>query len=202
MLLHESLIQIIKKRWRLLLSIGIVFVILTLIASLLLPLEYRADAQVLVIAESRFGVDPYTVVKTAERTAESLQEVVGSNDFYNKVMENPFYSLDKEKFKNISERKKRKVWQESVKTMAVYGTGLLNISAYHTDKEQAKNYAAAVTDTLIRNATDYTGGDLNIKILNEAVSTNYPVRPNIIFNVVLAFVVGFMASLFAVYRKS
>lgn len=77
---------------------------MSLLVSLLFPLEYRADAQALIISKSRYGVDPYTVVKSAERVGENLVQVIGTKDFYDKVMLQTGYSIDRTKFDNVSEK--------------------------------------------------------------------------------------------------
>ena len=80
---------VIGKRWKVIFLAGLVFSFVALVISIILPLQYRADAQVLIISKSRYGVDPYTVVKSAERVGENLTQIMKSNDFYNKVVINP-----------------------------------------------------------------------------------------------------------------
>lgn len=190
MFLQHTPVQILFKHWKAILLTGLVVATLAGGVSLVFPLEYRADAQVLIISQSRYGVDPYTVVKSAERVGENLVEIIKTNDFYNKVITQPGYNLDKAKFTNVTERTKRKNWQKAIKTNVVYGTGVLNISAYDKNPAQAMQYAGAVAATLSGQAWQYVGGDVIIKVINDPVATQWPARPNVVLNAVLGLIVG------------
>ncbi|MFH1947281.1 MAG: Wzz/FepE/Etk N-terminal domain-containing protein [Candidatus Magasanikbacteria bacterium] len=190
MFLEQTPIKILTKRWRVLVFAGLLVAVLSLIVSILFPLQYRADAQVLIISKSRYGVDPYTVIKSAERVGENISQIVKTNDFFQKVMSQPGYTLDSNTFAKLSERDKRKKWQKTINTSVVYGTGVLNVSAYHENQTQAKQLAGAVADTLVSKGWEYVGGDVTIKVVNDAVVTKWPVRPNLILNTILGFVLG------------
>ena len=190
MFLEKDPIRLIKKRWKLLIFSGLLVALFSLLLSAAFPLKYRADAQVLIISKSRYGVDPYTVVKSAERVGENISQVVKTNDFYEKVMLQTSYSLDMVEFERLSEKKKRKYWQETVNTSVVYGTGVLNINVYHKDQNQAKQLAGAVASALVTRGWEYVGGDVTIKVVNDAVVTNWPVKPNLIVNAILGFLLG------------
>lgn len=201
MFLDNSPLVNLKKRYKFIVFIGIVIGLVSLLISLLFPLEYRADAQALIISKSRYGVDPYTVVKSAERVGENLVQVIGTSDFYDKVMLQTGYSIDRTKFDNASERARRKLWQKTVQSSVVYGTGVLNISAYNTDPNQAKQMAGATVDTLASKGWEYVGGDVTIKVVNQPVATRFPVRPNLALNFVMGFLVGVVLSSVLVMRK-
>ncbi len=201
MFLSKSPIKAMAKKAKLILAAGLVLAIVSLLISLVLPAEYRADAQVLIISKSRYGVDPYTVVKSAERVGENIAQVMSTDDFFEKVMSQPGYVIDKSKFEDISERKKRKAWQKTISTSVVYGTGVLNVSTYSTSKNQARQLAGAAVDTLAAKGWEYVGGDVTIKVVNNPVVTNWPVRPNALVNTVLGFIIGVVLMGFSVARK-
>ncbi|MBU0596997.1 hypothetical protein KKA94_02435, partial [Patescibacteria group bacterium] len=135
------------KRWKILVLVGILVAILSSAVSLLFPIEYRADTEVLIISRQQYGVDPYTVAKSAERIAESLSQAIKTDDFYQRVLESSDQSIDTSRFTNVEERIKRKRWQKAVEAKAVFGTSLMTISAYHKDPNQAAILAKAVSDT-------------------------------------------------------
>ena len=201
MFIQSSPLILLKKRWKIILFSGLVLAVFSGFISLLFPLEYRADAQVLIISKSRYGVDPYTVAKSAERIGENLVQVVKTNDFYNKVLNQSEYNLDKSGFENISEVKKRKKWQKQVKASVVYGTSVLDIMAYNSNREQAKNYDNATANVLVSQGWQYVGGDVTIKVVNDAVSGKWPVRPNLAINTFLGFIVGALFSFLLVLKK-
>ncbi len=202
MFLQHTPWQILTKHWRLVFSVGLAAAVAAVLISLVFPLEYRADAQVLVISKSRYGVDPYTAAKSAERVGENLSQIVKTNDFFNKVMAQGGYNLDKSRFENITEIAKRKRWQKTIDVSVVYGTGVLNVSAYSADKNQAGQLAGAAASALVNYGWEYVGGDAEMKIVNEPVVTRWPARPNLPVNAVLGFCIGIIAMSAGVLNKN
>lgn len=202
MFLEHSPAQVLRKRWRLVVFSGALLAVLSLLILLFTPLEYRADAQILIISKSRYGIDPYTAVKSAERVGENLVQVVGTNDFFNKVMYQNNYNLDKSLYTNVSEKTKRKNWEKAVSASMVYGSGVLNISAYGKTKEIATQLAGASATALVAGGWEYVGGDVDFKIVNEPVVTDYPVRPNLPVNALAGFIIGVVLMSAVVLRKS
>jgi len=202
MFLEHSPAQILRKRWRLVVFSGVLLAVLSFTILLVVPLAYRADAQILIISKSRYGIDPYTAVKSAERVGENLVQVVGTNDFFNKVMYQSNYNLDKSLYTNVSEKNKRKNWEKSVSASMVYGSGVLNISAYGKTKDIATQLAGASAAALVAGGWEYVGGDVDFKIVNEPVVTDYPVRPNLPVNAVAGFIIGMVLMSAVVLRKS
>lgn len=188
----DSLSLVLGRSTRRLVLGGFMGIFLALALSFISPVQYRADAQVYIIARSRFGVDPYTVAKSAERIGDNLSQVVKTSDFYDKVMANSNFQLDRDYFENVSERTKRKHWEKTVDASIVFGTGVMNVSAYHAEPAQAKAYASAIIDTLVTKGTEYVGEDVEMKVVNQPVVTNLPVRPNFLVNSVVGFVLGVM----------
>ena len=181
--------------------IGLLVSALAVIVTFLFPLQYRADAQVLIISKSRYGVDPYTIVKSAERVGENIAQVMRTNDFYNKVKSQEGYYVDWTYFEKHNERQKRKLWQKTLNGSVVFGTGVLNVNAYHTDPRQARQLAGAAADTLVSKGWQYVGGDVTMSIVNEPVVTRLPVRPNLLVNAIVGFLVGVLLMGFAVVRR-
>lgn len=207
MFLQNSPLKILALRYKLIVFSGLVVGLGLVVALLLLswtkikPLEYRADSQVLIISQSRFGVDPYTAAKSAERVGENLVQVIGTNDFFQKVI-GQNSSLDVTRFVKLSERAKRQLWQKTLTANVVYGTGMLNISAYHKDIEQAKAWSLAAAQALASRGWEYVGGDVIMKVVNEPIVTRFPVRPNLFLNGILGFVAGIFISTGLVLKRS
>lgn len=202
MFIQHSLFQVLTRRFRLIIFAGLILAVATMIISLFFPLEYRADAQVLVISRATYGVDPYTVAKASELMGENLAQIMKSNDFFNKVMLQPGYNIDRERFTDVAERVKRKRWQKAVSASVVYGTGAVNISTYAKTAEQASQLAGAATSALTSGASEYVGGNVILKVINDPVATRFPVRPNIILNTFLGFILGVLAMSIGVLRKN
>jgi capsular polysaccharide biosynthesis protein len=165
-------------------------------------LEYRADAAVYIISKSRYGVDPYTVVKSAEQVGQNITQVMKTQDFFDKVMTVVPASFDKSQFQNVSDRVRTKRWQKTVDGSVIFGTGVLNVSAYHHDPAQANILASALVDTLVQKGYEYVGGDVTIKQVNKAIVTRFPVRPNLLLNAVLGFILGLFISAIFLVKKT
>lgn len=188
--MHHQPLRVLRRSSRLLILGGLLFAAAAFISSFLFPLEYRADAQIYIIAGARYGVDPFTTVKSAERIGENITQITQTSDFYDKVISQSGESLDLSRFEGVSERVKRKRWQKAVNTSVVFGTGVLNVEAYHKDPDQAVAFASAVSQTLIDRGREYVGQDVSMRIINSPVATRFPARPNIVVNTVLGFIFG------------
>lgn len=198
---HHQPARVLKKRSKVILLVGLLVAILSLITSMLFPLQYRADAQLYIISGARYGADPFTIVKSAERIGENITQIMKTNDFYQKVIAQPGYQLDLSEFQNVEERVKRKRWKKTINGSVVFGTGVLNVSAYHENPEQAKAFAGAAVDTLVERGREYVGTDVTMKVVNHPVATKYPVRPNLVVNTILGFFLGVLGMSVIVLRK-
>ena len=180
---------------------GLLCAMAALIISLFFPLQYRADAEVFILSKSRYGVDPYTVVRSAERIGENLVQIMSTNDFFEKVISEPNTGIDTSRFEGVNERVKRKRWQKAVNARVVFGTGALHISGYHRDSDEAEALAGAVARTLSTRGTEYVGGDVTIRVVNAPVSTRFPARPNLVINTILGLVIGLLGMSIWILRK-
>ncbi len=199
----DSLESLFHRSGKRLFFAGILVAVLALLLSFLSPVQYRADAQVYILSTSRYGLDPYTVAKSAERIGENLAQVIKTSDFSGKVLMNQNFQLDRSYFDNAgSEREKRKRWEKSVEASVVFGTGVLNVSAYHKDPNQAIAYNSAIVETLVSQGSEYVGEDVEMKVVNQPVATNLPVRPNFLMNAVVGFAVGVFLMAFLVVRRN
>ncbi len=185
-----SVATTLVRRGKIIFAVGVLFALIGLGASFAVPLEYRADAGVLIVPKTRFGVDPYTVVKSAERVGDNLAAVMKTDDFRAKLKSLEGTNLNWGEFDAQTAREQRRLWPRMVSASVVYGTGVLRVSAYNTDPNQAVAFAAAAAQTLAIKGFEYVGGDMTIRVVDNPVVTPWPVRPNIPVNMALGFVVG------------
>lgn len=196
------MISLIFKHWKLVFFWGLFFAAISVGLSLLFPRQYSADSQILIITRDRYGVDPYTQAKAAERIGENLAQIMKTADFYNKVMASEF-TFNKDSWKNIStERLRRKNWQKDVLANVVYGTSLMKITVYRDSVQEAAALSNAVTQTITAHGWEYVGGDVVIKIVGEPLVSRWYARPNFAMNGLSGFIVGaFLAALWTVRYK-
>lgn len=172
-----------------------------LIISAFFPLKYSATTRLLIIPKSSLGVDPYTAVKSAERVSENLAQIIYTTSFFERVIKAGF-NLDQSSFQNVSENKKRKQWQKMVSPQVLRGTALLGLTVFHQDKEQAKQWASAMAYVLATQGFEYTGGNVDIKIVDTPILSRFPVKPNFVMNGLLGLILGAMAGAGWVVGKS
>lgn len=197
------MLQAILKHIKLIIFWGVIVAVAAGGASLFLPWQYSAESQVLIISRDRSGVDPYTQAKSAERVGENLAAIMKTTDFFGKVMETTNASFDKNYWNNLSERDQRQKWQKNVESQMVYGTSLLNVRVYAKSKDEVKNFSETITQTLVSRGWEYVGGDVSLRLVNSALVSRLPARPNIAVNGLLGFVAGaVLAALWvAKYRR-
>jgi len=46
------------------------------------------------------------------------------------------------------------------------------------------------------------GGDVTIKVVNNAIVTNWPVKPNLVVNAILGFIFGVMVMAGLIFKKN
>ncbi|MEK7131496.1 MAG: hypothetical protein AAB797_02055 [Patescibacteria group bacterium] len=190
----------LEKHAKLILTWGLVFAVLSAVASLFFPKQYSATSQALIISRDRAGVDPYTQARSAERIGANLAQVMKTTDFYNKTMSSNGYSFDREPWKNLNDREQRKKWTKDVQATMVYGASLMNITVYSYSQNEAVNLANAITQILAAQGWEYLGGDVAIKAVSIPLASRWFARPNIFINSAVGLLVGVLISSLWVLR--
>jgi capsular polysaccharide biosynthesis protein len=161
--------------------------------SFLRPLEYSSTSRLLIIQKSGLNLDPYTAIRSAESIASNLAQVVYTSVFYDKVM-NAGFNIDKSYFKT-DENKRRTQWTDMVATEVTHDSGFLQITVYHTNRDQASEINRAIAYILTTEGNSYIGGqDLQIQLVDTPIQSRFPTRPNIPLNAFLGAVVGVILS--------
>lgn len=193
--------NIILRNVKFLILWGIIMALLASIISLFLPKYYSGQSDVLITAYNRNGVDQYTQAKSAERVGEDLSQVVGTTDFYKKVMDVENATFDKNSWLSLSERKQRKLWQKNVSAGMNYGSSMLHLTVYAKTKAETVGFSQAIVATLVNHGWEYVGTDVTIKPVNDALVSTLPARPNFAINAFAGFVLGFLLSAWWVIKN-
>ncbi len=173
---------------------GVVVGLLAMIvAPVIFPLKYAAETRILVTPHSIAGVDPYTSSKAAERIAQNLAEIVNTSEFFTRVI-SVSVGVDPNYFPK-EELGRRRLWQESVEASSIYNTGILRVVTYHPDKTQAEALATAVAYVLTQSGNDFAVSAADFRLIDRAVASKYPKKPNFPAIGVGGFLFGTVASL-------
>lgn len=176
--------------WLTIVLAGVIGAAIAILLSLLRPLEYSSTTRILITQELG-AVDAYTASRSAERIADDLASVVYTSTFFDKVMSSG-YAIDSSYFSD-DEIKRRTEWQDAVSASVSRSSGLLSITAYHTDVDQAEELATAVAYVLTTEGWTYTsGGNITVQVVDAPLNSRYPVRPNLLVNGFSGLVLGLL----------
>lgn len=190
--------QLIKRKKATIFSLTFLLVILVVIISLVGGLKYSAKAKVLVIQDVG-KTDAFTVSRSNEYLGNLLSQIVYSGSFFNLVLNNNQYKIDQNYF-NIAYNERLKLWQKTVSTRTISDTGIIEINVFHSNPDQARLIALAINDVLMTKNSNYHGSaDVKVSILDQPLVSNYPDKPNLIFNSLFALLIGLLLSLIFIY---
>lgn len=174
-------------------SVALAFLIIILFFTFIQPLKYRATSELLVVQNYSQTADAYTVARSNYFLSNILAQVVYSDSFFNEVLESG-YNINAAAFSSNS-NKRKKQWQKLIKTKTINDTGIIAIYAYHQDKDQAFLLNQAVAETLKNKHQEYhgLGNKVAIKIIDKTYVTDWPVKPNILLNILFGALIGLTA---------
>ena len=196
---YKQFINLVSKRKQTVLIITVMFLIMVSLVTFLQPLRYSATSTLLVVQNYGPNTDAYNVSRSNQFLSNLLAQVVYTDSFYEQVMTSG-YNINKNIFSaDINKRKQE--WQSMVYTRAIADTGMITIKTYHQDKATADKINQAISYTLMTKHSQYHGlGDnVKIKVINDSTLSSWPVKPNIILNLLLGLMTGLAASLYFVY---
>ncbi len=184
--------ETIRRGWKTIFLFALLTAAFAAAVSFAFPLRYSSTMRLLIIQNQLSASDPYTAIKAAERISDNLAQILFTTDFYDQVMDAQF-NID-EKYFDIDERKRRKRWNDAISTRVLRGSGMLDITVYHTDPEQAEQISQAIAFVLTTEGWEYVGGgDLQVRVVDEPLVSRWPVRPNVPANAFMGFVLGGIA---------
>lgn len=194
--------QLIKQHWQIIAAVTLSVIVLSLVLSLIQPLEYSSKVELLIIQKQTMAMDAYAAARASEKLASNLSLVIKTKSFFDKVIKSDF-GIQINNFPT-EEKKLRRVWQKKVSTRILPETSLLKLEVFDKDKKEANKIAGAIAYVLVNDSKEYHGGgqDVMIKVVNAPLSSDYPVKPNIILNTISGLVVGLVLSLGWVFYKT
>lgn len=167
--------------WKYITGLATAGLILSLLVSFIQPLRYSSSVRLLILQDVGAAVDAYTASRSEERIAQDLSTIVYTTTFFDQVLSAGF-SVDPRGFPS-QDNKRRQAWAKAVDTSVSHGTGLLTITAYHTDVRQAEQIARAVSFVLTQHVNEYTsGGNVQVKLIDAPLNSRWPVKPDLIAN--------------------
>ena len=189
-----------QKNYKTIIYTVLIFLVISLVVTFTQPLKYRVQAKVLVVQSFEERTDSYSASKMNEYLSGLLAKIVSSESFYSQATKTGF-NIDAGYFSG-SKKKQIKQWNKTVQARSLYDSGIIALSIYHTDKQQAENIAQATIFTLkTTNNFYHSMPGVDIRIIDSPSISVFPVKPNIIFNAIIGIIFGIAFGVLLVYRK-
>jgi capsular polysaccharide biosynthesis protein len=162
--------------------------------------EYSSEVKILVVQKYTL-TDSYTASKSAEKISRNLAEVVTTSSFLDTVADTNAVNLDA--ILAMDEADKREEWKETLEAEVVSNTSMLKLTAYDEDPAQAEAIVQAVSNALVERGADYHGAPdtIALRVVDTALTSDHPTRPNLLANGAAAAVFGTMLGLMIVFLK-
>lgn len=184
----ESIIYVLKPRRKFILIFALITAVLAGALSFIQPLKYSATIRLLITQKAAFTLDPYTAMRSTELMGESLAQVVNTSSFLDRLLETG-YNIERSYF-DKEERQRRKLWSQTIEANQIRGTGMMQITAYHPNREETLKIVAAAAFLLSTQGSEYIGRDLTVRLVDAPLASRFPVKPNVPLNAVAGAVLG------------
>lgn len=173
--------------------ITIVLLILSLIFSFLQTPKYKSTAKLLVVFNQE-NIDAYTASRASSYISGVLGEVIYSNLFIDNVFKNRFNLTDNF---GVEQEARQKNWKKMVEIKIKEDKGIIFVAVFHPDRNQAEQFAQAITYTLITKNNLYHGaGDkIVIKLIDAPITSQKLAQPKFMRNALLGLMAGLILGL-------
>lgn len=170
----------------------LVGLVLALAFSLVQPLRYSSSVKVLITQTNPSGLDPYTAVKSTERIAQNLSEIVYTSSFFSNVVNDA--SVNAAYFPT-DEINRRSAWKRTIETEVSPGTGVMMVTAYHTDRNQATTLAVRVAKQLAVEAPNLFGFSVRAQVIDAPLPSRFFAKPDFLVNAIYGAAAGLLLGL-------
>ncbi|MBI5766089.1 hypothetical protein HZA71_02560 [Candidatus Falkowbacteria bacterium] len=173
--------------------ITILFVALVVILGLAQTPKYQSSVKLLTVFNQE-KIDPYTASRASAYLTNVLSEVIYSTSFVDNVFKTNFDLKDN---LGVNQEKRQKNWKAMVKVKLQEDRGIIDINVLNENRDQADQFAQAITYTIITKYQLYHGfGDkVSVKIINSPITSTGWAQPKIVRNAFIGLITGFIFGL-------
>lgn len=181
----EEIIDILMKRWKMIISITVAATILAgLVSFFIIAPKYEANTKVFIGKENTNSKDQSynnSDVQMYQQLLKTYAEVVKTNDLVEKAIE-----------KTGADINSQDVLDNLIVTPTA-NTQILEIKYVSKNKNQSEEILQAISDQFIKTATELIPNG-NVKVVEQVKLSEEPVSPNKKLNIAIAFLLGLMVS--------
>jgi len=200
MYIKDSSLRSLIASWRLIVVAGISGVLLAVTLSFLQPLQYSSTVRLLITQPGSINVDAFTVLKSNERIAQNLSQLLRTSTFFENILTQA-PAVEAGYFPN-EEYERRRLWNKTISTSVDSGSGLMTISIYHRDLAQARSLVIAASNEISKQAPNYFGPAVRVQVIDSPLNSRWFARPNFLNNGMYGLFIGVMVStLWILLRK-
>ncbi len=192
-------LRIVKDKWQTVLVITVLVAAIVFSISAFMKPQYGSEVSILVIQKQPSdNVDAFSAAKSAEYLSDILAKVAYSESFIENVLDSPY---DVQMNFPIGADKKKESWKKKIDVDQVNNTGIIKITAYDQDRENAEKIAEAISWAYIIRGHQYHGGGDRVEIekIDGPITPINPLKPNLILNTFLGIILGFVGSVAVIY---
>lgn len=195
------LTQLLKRAWPALVTAIVAAVLVVAGLAVFAEREYSSTIQIFV--KQRYTLtDSYTAAKSAESVSRNLAEVIRTSVFFDRVVAED--TVDFSALLAMDEADRREAWKKTIDTEVISNTAQLRITAYDVDPNKAEAIAEVVASVLIEQGSEWHSSPdtIELKIVDSALTSDRPTRPNFLLNALAAACIGAMAGLLWIFLRS
>lgn len=180
----------IRDNFSQIIVISLIFILIGVGVSLILPKQYRAEAQLVVIQKANPEVDSYTAQRSVEATVDLLVNLAYTDSFFAN------FSKDNVDIKNrfpqtIKER--RRAFERDI-LITSEGGGFIEIQTYDSSSELALAQSQSVVKELVASAESILGDTADIQVVNQPALYDGIGRPNLLLNLIGSAILGLVVA--------
>lgn len=190
----SDIIFAIKKRLILVLGLCLLFTILTyLFTSLVIQPKYTANSTLIIGQSSEYQTNTSTLeyndILLSQKLVGTYGEIIKSNSIMQKVID------------NLQLNTHADFLRDKIRVRTVNNTEIINLSVEDTIPERAMDIANETSEIFIHEIKTIMKID-NVQIIDPATMPTQPTSPNLMMNLAVAAVLGFMTgTIIAIYRE-
>lgn len=182
----EEIIDILMKRWKMIISITLTATILAgLVSFFVIAPKYEANTKVFIGKENTNSKDESynnSDVQMYQQLLKTYAEVVKTNDLVEKAIEKTGADINSQDV------------LDNLTVTPTANTQILEIKYVSKNKNQSEEILQAISDQFIKTATELIPNG-NVKVVEQVKLPEGPVSPNKKLNIAIAFLLGLMVSI-------
>ncbi|USN52250.1 MAG: hypothetical protein H6759_04475 [Candidatus Nomurabacteria bacterium] len=188
----EHPLQILTIGWKRIVGYTILGALAGFALSFLSPLEYSSSVRLLITQPNTVNVDSFTVLKSNERIAQNLAQLLSTSSFFDNIVAQA-ENLDRSQIPQ-NEYDKRRYWNNAINVGVEAGSGLMTITVFDERVTQARSLVVAASNEIAKQAPNYFGSVVRVAVIDSPLDSRWYARPNIPMNTAYGAVIGGMLS--------